>query len=306
MTKRAILIAGPTASGKSALALAMAERMDAVIINADALQVYENWRVLTARPTEAEVSMAQHLLYGHIGKDEPYSVGRWINEISTALKYTDKTPILVGGSGLYFSTLLNGLSNIPAIPDEIRDFGNQRRKSDGKSWFIAQLETTDPETLAALDQSNPARLQRAWEVLEASGKGMAYWHRRPAPPALLHEETVPIVLNWNVKDLSTRIDTRFDLMMTGGAIEECEVALTEGFNPDLPSSRAIGAREIIDALSEKIAMEEAVIKAKTLTHQYAKRQRTWFRSKMQNWQQVDMSNQPDLREIARNACAEIA
>lgn len=297
MKKKAILIAGPTASGKSSLALNIAKAIDGVIVNADALQVYENWCILTARPLDAELAQAPHYLYGHVGKNDPYSVGHWIKEVVQLLDTMNKSVIIVGGTGLYFTALTGGLSEIPAISPEIRAESEKLRAAHGIREFLEQLRANDPETLATLDQNNPARLQRAWEVLAATGKGMNYWHKRPTRAALPLEETIPILLNWNTFDLNYRIDQRFDIMMESGAIDECEMARTEGYDPKAPANRAIGAREIIQALDGKITMQDAVIKSKILTHQFAKRQRNWFRGKMKDWRQVDMSAKPDLNTL---------
>ena len=303
MKPRAILIAGPTASGKSALALALAKRVNGAVVNADALQVYENWRILTARPSGAEIAEAPHFLYGHVKKDEEYSVGHWIKDVSQLIETETYIPIITGGTGLYFGALTNGLSPIPPVSAEVRAMGDQMRIERGAAGFREILVGSDPETLKTLDQQNPARLQRAWEVLESTGHGLAYWHARPARPLIALEETIAITLNWNADHLNSRIDRRFDIMMDTGALKECEAARLAGFNPDIPSSRAIGAREIIAALDGKITMQDAVIKSKILTHQFAKRQRTWFRSKMKNWQQIDMSATPDLDQLAGDIAA---
>ncbi|NOR63018.1 MAG: tRNA (adenosine(37)-N6)-dimethylallyltransferase MiaA [Rhodobacteraceae bacterium] len=297
MPKRTVLIAGATASGKTGLAIKFAERIGGIIINADALQVYSKWRVLTARPSQEELAQAPHHLYGHIEETSEYSVGAWIKEVTDILQNTEKPAVIIGGTGLYFGALLNGLSEIPPIPADIRAAGDAHRLGDGATWFQTQLLAKDAETYAKLDQNNPARLQRAWEVLEATGKGLSYWHARPIPSLLSLEETVPILLNWQVNDLNCRIDTRFDTMMESGAIAECEAAMSAGFDANLPANRAIGATEIIKALDGKTTMQDAVIKSKTLTHQFAKRQRTWFRSKMRDWQHIDMSEAPNLDEV---------
>lgn len=297
MPKHTVLIAGPTASGKTGLALKIAERNGGIIINADALQVYSKWQVLTARPTDAEIAQAAHHLYGHVDETQDYSVGRWIKEVSDLLNKTDKPAIIIGGTGLYFGALLNGLSTIPPISSEIRSAANDHLEREGLAWFLARLNKDDPETLLKLDQNNPARLQRAWEVLEATGKGLSYWHARPTRPIIRIEETSPILLNWQVDDLNNRIDKRFETMVKSGAIEECERAKAAGFEAKLPANRAIGAKEIIEALDGKIAMQDAVVKSKTLTRQFAKRQRTWFRSKMKHWQHIEMSDAPDLGAI---------
>lgn len=299
MPKLTVLIAGPTASGKSSLALRIAAHIGGSIINADALQVYAKWRVLTARPTDDDMAQAPHYLYGHVNEADDYSVGKWIKDVAELLENKDEPVIIVGGTGLYFSALVNGLSEIPPISPKIRAAGNAHRERGGAKWFLRQLMAYDPETLAKLDQNNPARLQRAWEVLEATGKGLAYWHARPTRPLLSLEETTPITLNWQPKSLNDRINTRFDMMMKAGAIEECIAAKATGFTPHLPANRAIGAKEIIEAIDGNITMQDAVIKAKTLTHQFAKRQRTWFRSKMKNWQQIDMSDAPDLKTLIK-------
>ncbi len=299
MPKRAVLVAGPTAAGKTGLAIKIARQIDGIIINADALQVYSKWRVLTARPSDEELAQAPHFLYGHVDEHQDYSVGEWIKDVAVLLDNTDKTPIIVGGTGLYFGALINGLSEIPAIPTDIRTTGNEYREQVGVAWFKNQLARQDPETLAKLDQNNPARLQRAWEVLEATGKGLSYWHARPTPSLISLEETIPILLNWQPNDLNTRIDMRFEAMMESGAIEECKAAKAAGYEPCLPANRAIGAREIIEALDGNITLQEAVNKAKTLTHQFAKRQRTWFRSKMKDWHQINMPTKPDLSALLR-------
>jgi len=294
MARRTVLIAGSTASGKTGLAIKIADRIGGIIINADALQVYSKWRILTARPSQEELAQAPHHLYGHVDETYDYSVGVWLKEVSEILRNSDKPAIIIGGTGLYFAALINGLSDIPPIPANIRAAGNAHRENDGLTWFQQELSANDAETYVTLDQNNPARLQRAWEVLAATGKGLSYWHARPTPALISLEEAYPILLNWNVDDLNTRIDKRFDIMMDSGAVEECEAAIKAGFDSKIPANRAIGANEIISALDGKITMQDAVIKSKTLTHQFAKRQRTWFRSKMKNWQQVDMSEEPNL------------
>ncbi len=295
-----VLIAGATASGKTGLAIEIAKRIDGVVINADALQVYSKWRVLTARPTVEELTQAPHYLYGHVDERRDYSVGAWLKEVSDILENTGKPAVIIGGTGLYFNALLNGLSEIPPIPPDIRALGDAHRVEDGVGWFQKQLITRDGTTYATLDQNNPARLQRAWEVLEATGKGLSYWHARPTPSLVSLEKTIPILLNWQVNDLNARINSRFDIMINSGAVDECEAAHAAGFKAKLPANRAIGAKEIIDALDGRITMQDAVTKSKTLTHQFAKRQRTWFRSKMRDWRQVDMSDTPDLDALIKS------
>ncbi len=297
---KAILIAGPTASGKSGLAIALARKHNGVIINTDALQVYDKWRVLSARPSQMDEQIVPHRLYGHVPMQQHYSVGSWLSDVKQTLQDTDLVPIFTGGTGLYFAALTNGLADIPAIPDVIRSKGNAIRDDVGKDWFVDILSKNDPETFNAIDQLNPARLQRAWEVLEATGKGLQYWKSTTPPPLIRLEETLPILLNWKVNSLNTRIDQRFDQMMDMGAIKEVKAVKNGYWHPALPSSRALGAIEIMDAIDGKITMEEAVIKAKTLTRRFAKRQRTWFRSKMSDWRQVAMDSATSCEEIIAN------
>ncbi len=292
-----ILIAGPTASGKSGLALALAKKYNGVIINADALQVYDQWRILTARPSREDETMAPHALYGHVMMDQHYSVGAWIKDVRNILQTSDLMPIFVGGTGLYFSALTNGLADIPAIPPEIRARGNEIRDTVGRIWFHDKLAKDDPETFGSIDQQNPARLQRAWEVLETTGKGLAFWKSTTPPPMIKLEETTAIVLNWNVNSLNNRINTRFKQMMEMGALNEVEAVEKAHWHPALPSSRALGASELIDIIHAKTTIEDAVNKAQLLTRQFAKRQRTWFRSKMSNWRQIPMDDQMSAKEI---------
>jgi len=297
---KAILIAGPTASGKSGLAMALAEKFDGVIINTDALQVYDKWRVLSARPSKADEVLVPHRLYGHVAMDHHYSVGGWLKDVKKTLQNTDLLPIFTGGTGLYFDALINGLADIPAIPVAIRNKGNEIRDTIGKDWFAEILIKNDPETYHAIDQQNPARLQRAWEVLETTGKGLQYWKSTTPPPLIPLEETLSICLNWQVNSLNDRINSAFDQMMEMGAIDEVKAVKNGYWHPALPSSRALGAAEIINAIDGKITIQDAVIKAKILTRQFAKRQRTWFRSKMSDWQQITMNNSISTEEIIAN------
>lgn len=300
MDKRPILIAGPTASGKSSLAMALVAQHTGLIINADALQVYDGWRVMSARPSLSDITIQPHALYGHVGMKQTYSVGIWLKEISELLVTNDLLPIIVGGTGLYFRALTRGLADIPPIPESIRAKGNQMRALHGCDWFNKELQRLDTDTLLSIDTNNPARLQRAWEVLETTGKGLSYWHAQTPPPLLPIENARAIVLNWDETALNRRIDQRFDQMIDNGAVEECERAILNGFDPALPSSKALGAREIIDALNGKITLQDAVIKSKIATHQFAKRQRTWFRSNMKAWRQIKMAPESSISKILAN------
>ncbi|MEJ6708257.1 MAG: tRNA (adenosine(37)-N6)-dimethylallyltransferase MiaA [Amylibacter sp.] len=296
-----ILIAGPTASGKSALALRLARQFNGCIINADALQVYDCWSVLSACPDADEQAQAPHHLYTHIGKHTPYSAGHWLRDVKSVLQATDKSPIIIGGTGLYFTALTKGLAAIPEIPPNIRAQGDDIRLNLGKYGFISDLQAEDPETLASLDQNNPARLQRAWEVLRTTGKGLTKWHAETPPPLVDPANSTKIVLNSDRDWLAERIERRFDIMMDQGALDEVRAYIADGWDATLPSAQAIGARELVAYLNNELDLDTAITNAKAQTRQYAKRQRTWFRSKMENWQQIDPAkdvSESDLLKIA--------
>ena len=276
-----VLIAGPTASGKSGLALKLAERQGGVIVNADALQVYACWRVLTARPSAADEALVPHRLYGHVGRDQDYSVGHWLREVAQVLA-SDARPIIVGGTGLYFTALTAGLAAIPAIPTQVRAEGDARRRAGDVAGMLAGL---DPATRAAIDRQNPARVQRAWEVLRATGRGLADWQAATGPALLPLARAQALVLAPDPAWLGARIDARFDAMMAAGALDEVRAQLPH-WNPAQPSARAIGARELVAYLRGEIGRDHAVALARIASRQYAKRQRTWFRSRMAGWPAV--------------------
>lgn len=276
-----MLIAGPTASGKSGLALEIAARGGGVIINADALQVYDCWRVLTARPSAAEEALAAHRLYGHIGREQPYSVGHWLREVAQVLAHGAR-PIIVGGTGLYFTALTEGLAVIPDIPPQVRKMADARRMAGEMAAMLAEL---DPASRARVDAVNPARVQRAWEVLQATGRGLAAWQDETPAPLLPLSSAAAFVLRPERDWLAARIDQRFEAMMTAGALDEVQ-AERPGWEPMRPSARAIGAPELMAHLRGEISLEAAVVAAKLASRQYAKRQRTWFRSRMADWTPV--------------------
>jgi tRNA dimethylallyltransferase len=276
---RPVLIAGPTASGKSALALEAAARLGGPVVNADALQVFGNWRVLTARPSPAEEALLPHRLYGHVARDEAYSVGRWLRELAPLLD-DGPPPVIVGGTGLYFTALTEGLAVIPETPAEVRAEADARLAAEGSAALLAEL---DPLTAARIDPLNPARVQRAWEVQRATGRGLAAWHAETPRPLLPLAEAQPLLLAPAKDWLNARIDRRFDAMIAGGALEEAARNLRDGWDPAMPSAKAIGARELVEHLSGDRCLKDAVAAGKTATRQFAKRQRTWFRSKMRQW-----------------------
>ena len=274
-----VLIAGPTASGKSALALEIAETLGGVVINADASQVYGCWRVITARPSAQEEARAPHALYGHVDWRETYSAGHWLRDISPLIAAfragTGPRPIITGGTGLYFQTLTRGMADIPATPPEIRAEG------DGLPLdrLIAEL---DDATARGIDLANRARVQRAWEVLRATGRGLADWQAETPPPLLSLEDCVPIVFDVDRDWLEDRIRRRFDLMLDQGALEEAR-AMRPHYDPALPAFRAIGVPELTALVDGEITLDDARERASVATRRFAKRQRTWFRSKMGSW-----------------------
>ena len=295
--RKPVLVCGPTASGKSALGMALARRCGGVIINADALQVYSNWRVLTARPSADDEKQVRHMLYGHVKPDKTYSGGAWLREVSRILE-TGVQPIILGGTGLYFTALTKGLTDIPATDPAIRAEGDELRSSGNAIEFIQYLQRNDPETLARTDRNNPMRLQRAWEVHRSTGRGLKDWQKDTPPPLVPLEDATAINLVSNVNWLNERIARRFDQMLENGALAECEQALAVGWDPSLPSSRALGAAELIQYLQGEISLAEARERATILTRQFAKRQRTWFRNKMQDWQQISLDNETDMEALA--------
>ena len=276
-----VLIAGPTASGKSALALEIASDQGGVIVNADALQVFANWRVLTARPGRDEQSLAPHRLYGHVPGDAPYSVGHWLRDLAPVLSGGARV-ILVGGTGLYFSALTEGLADIPPTPDSVRSQADARMAAEGATALLAEL---DPETAERIDKANPVRVQRAWEVWRSTGRGLAAWQDDTPAPVLPLTAAHPILIEADRDWLARRIERRFDAMIANGAVEEARGNLA-GWNPAHPSAKAIGAAELIDHLQGNRNLKDAVEAGKTATRQYAKRQRTWFRSKMRAWRSI--------------------
>lgn len=276
--EKPVLIAGPTASGKSAVALEIAAAQGREIVNADALQVFANWRVLTARPGPQEEEVARHRLYGHISRETPYSVGRWLREVAPLLQ-ADVAPVIVGGTGLYFTALTEGLADIPPIPPEVRAAAEARLAEAGVAALVADL---DAATRARIDTLNPMRVQRAWEVQRATGRGLAAWQDETPPPLLPLEAAETLLIVAERDWLNPRIERRFDAMLANGAIEEARANLP-GWSPDLPAAKAIGAAELIGLVRGALTREQARAAAITATRQYAKRQRSWFRGRMKGW-----------------------
>jgi tRNA dimethylallyltransferase len=281
---RPVLIAGPTASGKSALALALARAQGRRIVNADALQVYARWRILTARPSPAEEAAVPHALYGTVGDAEPWSVGHWLRAVAAELA-RDPRPVIVGGTGLYFTALTEGLAEIPPTPPAIRAEADARLARHTAAALVAEI---DPATRARIDPRNPARIRRAWEVLRATGRGLAEWQADTGPPLLPLAAAHAVVLRPPRDWLAARIDARFDAMLAAGALAEVAGQI-DRLDPAQPSSRAIGAAELAAHLKGACTLAEAAAAAKAASRQYAKRQRTWFRNRMGHWPGLDPS-----------------
>jgi tRNA dimethylallyltransferase len=273
-----VLIAGPTASGKSALAMELAARDGRLIVNADALQVYACWRVLTARPSVAEEAALPHALYGHVGCDQDWSVGHWLRAVAGL---PDRPVVIVGGTGLYFMALTEGLAEVPPVPAAVRAEADALRAAD----FPAMLAGLDAATAARIDLANPARVQRAWEVLRATGRGLADWQARTGAPLLRRDKAEALVIRPGVDWLNARIDARFRAMMAEGALEEVRAVLPV-WDPARPWARAIGAPDLVAHLRGEMALAEAVAAAQLASRQYAKRQRTWFRNRMGDWTSI--------------------
>ena len=277
---RPVLLAGPTASGKSALALEIAAHLGGPIVNADALQVFANWRVLTARPTIEDEACHLHALYGHVAGDQTYSVGHWLRDIAPYL--TGAPAVIVGGTGLYFAALTEGLADIPPTPQSTRRLAMERIAQDGTKALLGDL---DPKTASRIDTQNPMRIQRAWEVLQTTGRGLADWQDDTPPGLLPLSDAHPIVLDAPKDWLTPRIEKRFDFMLKGGALDEAH-ANAPNWSPDLPSAKAIGANELIAYINGTLTLDAAKEAATIATRQYAKRQRSWFRARMKDWQWI--------------------
>lgn len=284
---RAILIAGPTASGKSAWAIRLAERHNGVIVNADSMQVYRDLSILTARPGRADVEAAPHALYGYVAGSEPYSVGRWIADAEAAIRQCwdrGRLPIVVGGTGLYFKALLEGLSPIPQIPPNIREHWRGEARRLGPAGLHAVLSAHDPHTAARLLPTDPQRLTRALEVLEATGRPLSDWQREPGRPVLRETEVFRCVVSLSREVLVDRAAARFDAMMAAGALDEVRDLLANGYSSELPVMRALGVAPLAAHIRGEMQLEGAVARAKLDTRQYVKRQLTWLKRNMMSWE----------------------
>jgi len=279
----AILITGPTASGKSALAIDLAKRHDGVVINADSMQVYDTLRVLTARPFDADMQGVAHHLYGHVPASQHYSTGEWFRDaiaVLAAARSEGRIPVFVGGTGLYFKALTGGLSDMPAVPADVRDDVRRRLQDEGAEALHAVLARKDPETAGSLRPGDGQRIARALEIVEATGQSIRVFQARQGPVAIDPDRALKVVVLPDRALLRQRIDRRFAGMLDGGAVEEVKALLSLGLKPEMPAMKAIGVPQIAAMLAGAISKAEVIETASAATRQYAKRQMTWFRNQL--------------------------
>ncbi len=281
---KAILIAGPTASGKSGLALALAEAVGGTIVNADSMQVYRDLRVITARPTPDEEARVPHRLYGHVDAAENYSVGRWLADVRPVLdeeRSAGRVPIFTGGTGLYFKALTRGLSAVPPIPLEIRETVRARLEAEGPAALHAELLRRDPGS--PIKPGDRTRIARALEVLEATGRPPSDWHREGLPPLIEASGAVKVFLAPERDELRRRIDARFDAMLEAGALDEVRALAARKLDPLLPAMKAHGVPWLIRCLNGELSLAQAAEGGKNDTRRYTKRQFTWARHQLPDW-----------------------
>ena len=288
MIVQAVLIAGPTASGKSAAALALAQRIGGALINADSMQVYREVRILTARPDDAVLTSVPHFLFGHVSVHESYSVARYQADAIEALgeaRTLHRVPVFVGGTGLYFAALTEGLTKVPAVPQSVRQSIRVRRKELGPEAFFEELAARDPGTVAHLRATDTQRVLRAAEVLEATGRPLSHWQESQGTVPLAGLALARFVLSPLRSELYRRIDARFDEMIEAGALDEA--ARLGGIDQTLSAAKLLGLRELRAASDGSSSLEAAKAAAKTATRRYAKRQLTWFRHRMADWTWIE-------------------
>jgi tRNA dimethylallyltransferase len=286
----AILIAGPTASGKSALALALAERLGGVVINADSMQVYHDLAIITARPHPDEAARAPHLLYGHVDAAVNYSVGGYVADAKAVLEEVAQrrlVPIFAGGTGLYFKALTMGLAAVPPVPTDIRDTVRARLAEHGPAALHGELARHDAEAAARLKPNDRARIARALEVVLATGRPLTDWHKDGLPPLLDAACVVRVFLAPDRIELYRRIDARFSAMLAAGALAEVEMLAARKLDPLLPAMKAHGVPWLIRHLNGELSLDEATGRARADTRHYAKRQFTWFRHQLGDWPQLE-------------------
>jgi tRNA dimethylallyltransferase len=304
MGARIWLIAGPTASGKSALALRLARATGGEIVNADSMQLYADLKVLTARPGPQDEAGAPHHLYGLADAAQAWSVGRWLRSamsVIDAIRARERPAIVVGGTGLYFRALTVGLAPMPPVPGAVREETADRFERLGEAAFRAELATVDPAAAARIAPGDRQRLTRAAEVWTATGRPLTAWHRQTAP-ALARGSWNGVVLEPARDELYRRCDARLEAMVRGGAPEEIAALLARNLSPALPAMKAVGLAAFAAQIRGEISPAEALVRAQAATRAYAKRQTTWFRNQTPNWPRIS-SIEPEARWEALNALA---
>ncbi|MGY0572325.1 tRNA (adenosine(37)-N6)-dimethylallyltransferase MiaA [Bradyrhizobium sp. RDM12] len=288
-SSKAVLIAGPTASGKSALALELALATGGIVINADSMQVYRDLRVITARPTQDEEARVPHHLYGHVDAAVNFSTGAWVADAARALDEASaegRLPIFIGGTGLYFKALTAGLSLVPPIPAEVRENVRARLERNGVEALHADLARRDPRAAERLNLRDRTRIARALEVIEATGRSLLDWHHEGQPPLLPKDSFRAVFLAPERDELYARIDARFEAMLAAGALTEVERLAARGLDPLLPAMKAHGVPALIRQLRGELSLEEAATIGRADTRHYAKRQFTWFRHQLPEFEWV--------------------
>ncbi|EJC67238.1 tRNA isopentenyltransferase MiaA [Rhizobium leguminosarum bv. viciae WSM1455] len=289
-TVNAILITGPTASGKSALAVELAKRHDGAVVNADSMQVYDTLRVLTARPSEEEMQGVPHHLYGHVPAGAAYSTGAWLRDVATllpGLRDAGRLPVFVGGTGLYFKALTGGLSDMPEIPEVLREKLRTRLLEEGPDGLHAELAEADPAMAASLNRQDGQRIVRALEVMKATGRSIADFQGRSGPVVIDADEARKIVVLPDRAVLHQRINGRFEKMLQQGAEDEVRALLALDLPAEAPVMKAIGVSQIAAMLAGEMTRGEVLEKGAAATRQYAKRQMTWFRNQMDDsWERL--------------------
>lgn len=304
---KAVLIAGPTASGKSALALQLALSARGVVINADSMQVYRDLRIITARPTQDEEARVSHRLYGHVDAAVNFSAGAWVTDAAKILQEAEaegRLPIFIGGTGLYFKALTAGLSVVPPIPAEIREDVRARLERNGVEALHAELAHRDPSSAERLNLRDRTRIARALEVVEATGRSLLDWHHEGQPPLLPKDSFRAVFLAPDREELYARIDARFDAMLGAGALDEVERLAARGLDPLLPAMKAHGVPALIRHLRGELSLEEAAKIGRADTRHYAKRQFTWFRHQLPDFVWVRPEEATDWLGAAVNAARE--
>lgn len=286
---KAVLIAGPTASGKSALALELALSADGIVINADSMQVYRDLRIITARPTQDEEARTPHRLYGHVDAAVNFSAGAWVADAAKALEEAradGRLPIFIGGTGLYFKALTAGLSVVPPIPADVREDVRARLERNGVEALHAELARRDPRAAERLNLRDRTRIARALEVVEATGRSLLEWHHEGQPPLLPKDSFRAVFLAPDRDELYARIDARFDAMLGAGALREIERLAARQLDPLLPAMKAHGVPALIRYLRGELSLEEAATIGRADTRHYAKRQFTWFRHQLPEFEWI--------------------